>query len=332
MSKMMENRTTILSAKNNFGKIFWPVSEALENLLSTSVRDNTVTKIMESKNIEIGASSQSATTPSMIRDVIRIARSSYRIPEFSGIGMELGSGIGLFGIVVAEDKKVDAILSIELVKSFVTKVIPEAASQILKSNCNKVIPVYGSFEDIKIDNDQIDFALQIESLHHADSLDLAASETFRVLKPGGFLLSVDRSHPDRVSDKTLNKLLDHFYPESFLTKRGYPTGIKLTRRQNGEHEIRDCEWKKSFENVGFVTETFRFISPKLKIWHVKKRLACLFLSQTKKGRNIEIPIRTGIIRGYLLQLIGIRKSIFGAIAKGKQERWMTVMVFRKPLK
>ena len=328
----METSETILSAKTGHKQIFWPVSEELENLLSTSVRETTVTKILESENIEIGASSQSSTTASMLRDVLRIAKDSYNIPELSGIGMELGAGIGLLGIVAAEDEKVDAILSIELVKSFVTRVIPEAASQILKSNSNKIIPVYGSFEDIQIDSNQIDFALQIESLHHADSLDLAASETFRVLKPGGFLLSIDRSHPDKVSDKTLKKLLDHVYPDSFLIKRGYPSGVKLTRRENGEHEIRDYEWKRSFENVGFVTETFRFISPKLEIWHVKKRLACLFLSYTRKGRNIEIPIRKGIIRGYLLQLVGIRKSFYGAIAKGKQERWMTVMVFRKPIK
>jgi ubiquinone/menaquinone biosynthesis C-methylase UbiE len=326
----MENTLTIQNAKKNKEILFWPVSEQLEDLLSTSVRDTTVNRIMEQENIEMGAISQSSTTPSMLRDLLSVANASYNLPKLHGVGIELGAGIGLLGIVAAENSKVEAILSIEVVKSFVTNVIPEAAFQILKSNSNKIIPVYGSFEDIKIESNQIDFALQIESLHHADSLDLAASETFRVLKPGGFLLSIDRSHPDNVSDKTLTELLDHVYPEGFLVKRGYPTNIKLTRRENGEHEIRDLEWKKSFENAGFVTETFKFISPKLEMWHVKKRFACLFLMWTKKGRNIKIPIRKGVIRGYILQLLGIKKSMFGAIAKGNQERWMTVMVFRKP--
>jgi SAM-dependent methyltransferase len=319
----MENILTIQNAKKNKETLFWPVSEQLEDLLSTSVRETTVNRILEQGNIEMGASSQSATTASMLRDLLSVANASMNIPELHGVGIELGAGIGLLGIVAAENSKVDAILSIELVKSFVTNVIPEAAFQILKSNSNKI-------EDIQIESNQIDFALQIESLHHADSLDLAASETFRVLKPGGFLLSIDRSHPDNVSNKTLTELLDHVYPEGFLVKRGYPANIKLTRRENGEHEIRDFEWKKSFENAGFVTETFEFISPKLEMWHVKKRLACLFLMWTSKGHNIKIPIRKGIIRGYILQLLGIQKSLFGAIAKGKQERWMTVMVFRKP--
>lgn len=104
----------------------------------------------------------------------------------------------------------------------------------------------------------------------------------------------------------------------------------MSRRENGEHEIRDSEWINTFEQSGFVTETFNFIAPKLTFWHVKKRIACLVLRWTSKGKQIEIPIRSGVIRGFFLQKLGIRNSYFGSIAIGLQPRWKTVMVFRKP--
>jgi ubiquinone/menaquinone biosynthesis C-methylase UbiE len=328
----METRQSILEASQNQKTLFWPVPKELEQVASTTAREDSIVRVMESDDIEVGAASQGSSTPSMLRDIFDIASKSYGTPELSGIGLELGAGIGLLGIVAAENKSVEAILALELVKPFVERAIPAAAKQILGKDHKKIIPVYGSFEDIKISDNQIDFALQIESLHHADYLDKAAKETFRVLKPGGFLYSIDRSHPDKVSDKTLKKLLDHVYPYGFLIKRGYPTDLKMTRRENGEHEIRDKEWKKSFEDAGFTTEIFKFVAPKLEFWHVKKRLACLFLSWTPKGKQIEIPIRSGVIRGYILQKLGVRKTILGSIAKGKQERWMTVMIFRKPIK
>ena len=326
----VETRDSILEASQNQKSLFWPVPKELEQVASTTAREDSIVRVMESDNIEIGAASQGSSTPSMLRDILDIAHKSYKTPELSGIGLELGAGIGLLGIVAAESKKVEAILALELVKPFVERAIPAAAKQILKENHKKIIPVYGSFEDIKIADNQIDFALQIESLHHADYLDTAAKETFRVLKPGGFLFSIDRSHPNSVSDKTLKKLLDHVYPYGFLIKRGYSTDLKMTRRENGEHEIRDKEWKKAFVDAGFRTETFKFVAPKLELWHVKKRLACLFLRWTPRGKRIEIPIRKGVTRGFVLQKLGVRKSILGSIAKGKQERWMTIMIFRKP--
>jgi SAM-dependent methyltransferase len=326
----MLTREGILKLESSHNFFCWPVPKVLEDLQTTQVREQTVQRILQFEDIEFGAASQSATTPSMLRDILKVSQDSFGIPQMEGVGIELGAGIGLFGIVVAENEKVDKLLTIELVRPFVDLVIPAAARSLLKDKFSKIIPVYGSFEDMKILDNQIDFAIQIESLHHAESLHLAAKETYRVLKSGGFLLSIDRSHPDNVSDETLTKLLDHVYPDGFLTKRGYPIGIKLTRRDNGEHEIRDKEWKTAFEDAGFKTEIFKFVAPTLKLWHVKKRLACLFLYWTKRGRRIEIPIRKGILRGFLLQFLGIRRSFFGAIAKGKQERWMTVMVFRKP--
>jgi len=162
-------------------------------------------------------------------------------------------------------------------------------------------------------------------------LQKSADELFRILKPGGFLFSLDRSHPDSVSDETLKGLLDHQYPKSWLEHHGYPSEKPMSRRENGEHEIRDSEWKRTFENAGFVTETFKFIAPTLKFWNVKKRIACLAFKWTPMGKKIKIPVRSGVIRGYILQRIGVRNSYFGSITIGLQPRWKTVMVFRKPL-
>jgi SAM-dependent methyltransferase len=313
------------------GSFEWRVPADLEENLSTTAREKSVSKVISQGGVRAGAILQGAVLPEVLQDIIKVSQKSFKTPKFKGVGIELGAGLGLLGIVSAESPEVEALISIEICRTFVTDAIPAAAKELLGGNSNKVIPTYGSFEDYEIEDGEIDFAVQIESLHHSYDLKKAAEELFRILKPGGFLYSLDRSHPDSVDDQTLKGLLDHQYPKSWLEHHGYPSEKPMSRRENGEHEIRDSEWKRTFESAGFVTETFKFIAPKLKLWNVKKRVACLVLRWTPLGKRIKIPVRSGVIRGYIFQNLGIRNSYFGSIAIGLQPRWKTVMVFRKPL-
>lgn len=313
------------------GSFEWRVPAELEENLSTTAREISVSKVISQGGVRAGAILQGAVLPEVLHDVIKVSQESFKTPKFKGVGVELGAGLGILGIVASESPQVEAMVSIEICRTFVTEGIPAAANELLGKNSNKIIPTYGSFEEFEIANGEIDFAVQIESLHHSYDLKKAAEELFRILKPGGFLYSIDRSHPDSVDDQTLKGLLDHQYTKTWLEYHGYPSDKPMSRRENGEHEIRDYEWKRTFESAGFVTETFKFIAPKLELWNVKKRMAWLVLRWTPLGKRIKIPVRSGVIRGYILQNLGIRKSYFGSIVIGLQPRWETVMVFRKPL-
>lgn len=326
----LETKSTLLEAAASKKTLFWKVPKDLEDELSTTARDLSVAKVIAQGNVEAGAALQGAVGPGTLSDLIELTQKSYKTPKFAGVGLELGAGLGLLGIVAAKAADVEAVVSLEICKTFVTSAIPSAANELLGSNSYKIIPTYGSFEDYEIGDNQIDFAVQIESLHHAYNLKKAAEELFRILKPGGFLYSLDRSHPDAVEDETLKGLLDHVYPKDWLIHHGYPSDKPMTRRENGEHEIRDKEWKQVFQDAGFKVEVFRYVAPKLTFWHVKKRLACLFLRRTPLGKDIKIPIRSGVVRAYIFQQFGIRRSILGSVAVGLQPRWKTVMVFRKP--
>ncbi len=327
----MENSNSIKALARIGGAYEWHVPAELEENPSTTAREKSVSKVISQGGVRAGAILQGAVLPEVLQDLIEISQKSFKTPEFRGVGIELGAGLGLLGIVSSKSPQVEALISIEICRTFVTDAIPAAAKELLGADSKKIIPTYGSFEDYEITDGEIDFAVQIESLHHSYDLKKAAEELFRILKPGGFLYSLDRSHPNSVSNETLNGLLDHQYPKSWLEHHGYPSEKPMSRRENGEHEIRDSEWKQAFENAGFVTETFKSIAPKLKLWNVKKRLACLVLKWTPLGKRIKIPARSGVIRGFVMQSLGIRNSYFGSVAIGLQPRWKTVMVFRKPL-
>ena len=326
----METNKTIKELARIGGAYKWHVPSELEENISTTAREKSVAKVISQGSVRAGAALQGAVQPEVLQDLIKISQKSFNTPDFRGVGIELGAGLGLLGIVISKSPQVEALVSLEICKTFVTDAIPAAAKELLGSDAKKIIPTYGSFLNYEISDNEIDFAVQIESLHHSYDLQKAADELFRILKPGGFLFSLDRSHPDSVSKDTLNSLLDHEYPKSWLEHHGYPTEQPMSRRENGEHEIRDSEWRNTFEKSGFVTESFNFIAPKLQLWNVKKRIACLVLKWTPKGKKIKIIARSGVIRGYCLQKLGIRNSYFGSVAIGLQPRWKTVIVFRKP--
>ncbi len=59
-----------------------------------------------------------------------------------------------------------------------------------KIDTSKVGLILGSFYDIKLDDNSLDFAFVSEALHHADDLEKILSEIHRVLKPGGVVINI----------------------------------------------------------------------------------------------------------------------------------------------
>lgn len=177
-----------------------------------------------------------------------------KLTPLKGIGLELGAGCGVMSTVFAKDGDVDMILGVEVVDSMVHKIMPKVASGYLGNDAHKMVPVLGTFDDLLIPDESVDFIVEMDSIHHSHNLKQTFAESFRVLKKGGIMIFLDRCHPDYVTDKKVKELLDVIYTEDWINHNFYPPGSVLTRRENGEHEYRKKEWTDAIIDTGFAVE------------------------------------------------------------------------------
>jgi ubiquinone/menaquinone biosynthesis C-methylase UbiE len=182
--------------------------------------------------------------------MVRLAVRHLGVKPFRGVGLEAGAGCGLLSSIVARDPAVEKVFAIEICEEMCRRIIPKMANWVLGAAAHKVIPVWGSFDDVELPDNSVDFIVEIDSLHHADDLEQTLRECARVLKPGSQMLCFDRCHPDTVTDEQVDEMLSVVYSEDFLRKNCYPPGVRLTRRDNGEHEYRFFEWKRAFDRSG----------------------------------------------------------------------------------
>jgi ubiquinone/menaquinone biosynthesis C-methylase UbiE len=174
---------------------------------------------------------------------------------FHGRGIELGAGCGVLSATVAKRPTVRNIIALEVCTPQTELLIPKVAKGILGAKgAEKVIPVAGTFDTLEIPAESLDFTVEIHSLHHSGDLNRTLRECARVLKPGGISIWFDRVQPDTMTDAEVEALLDKVYSRDFLIANAYPPDVRLTRRENGEHEYRLFEWKGAIEAAGLKLE------------------------------------------------------------------------------
>lgn len=169
--------------------------------------------------------------------------------QVKGIGVELGAGsAGLSRTFIQNNKSsIELIYGVEIVSGVVEHLQTKVAMDVKP----KLTPVVGSFDDLKLEDNSVDFIIELDSLHHSNNLDITLKEAFRVLKPGGKLIAFDRVQFNALTNAQVKFMLDRVYPVSFLEQYDLPTNMILTRRENGEHEITEDQWKKAISGAGF---------------------------------------------------------------------------------
>ncbi len=229
--------------------IRWPVPQELQSSAAVEYRTDFAQTLAKRSVPEIISSYVYMSASSMDRMLALASRHLLSEP-LGGVGIELGAGCGLLASVVAKKKAVETVLAVEVCEQMASLVIPKVASFVLGKEANKIVPVVGSFDYLRLPANSVDFAVEIDSFHHSDNLSVTLSECARVLKPGGLLLCFDRSHPNTVTDDDVEQMLSQVYSREFLLANSYPPDIVLTRRGNGEHEYRLFEWKSAFDTAG----------------------------------------------------------------------------------
>ena len=237
-------------------------------------------------------------------ELLEILDKCEEITNFSptGVGVELGSGCAAISVELARhNPKIDRIYAIEIVP----EIVEYAAIPLIQMNQveETVIPIVGNFDQIELQEKSIDFIIEFDSLHHSFDLAKTISESARILKPGGKLLAIDRSHWG--SSKTRRAELENtVYSRKFLTDRGLNENISVTRAENGEHEYLLSEYLKAFQEAGFYKTDWVFlIDPKLSV--IKQGLISAVPSWLRKNTKY-FYVQTWPLRKLLIPIIMMR--------------------------
>lgn len=225
-----------------------------------------------------------------------------------GAGIELGAGCAAISVeLVLNNPEIDKIYAIEIVPEIV-EIAQKNLIQIHELS-SKIIPVVGSFDDIKQSDDSIEFAVEFDSFHHSFDLKKTISESFRVLKLGGKLIIIDRSHWN-TDKKRRTELENQVYSEKFLIDRGWDKSKRITRSDNGEHEYLLSEYLTAIKDAGFREVSWnQFIDPS---WSFIK-LSIIstipsFIRKNTKYSYIQMwPMYKTLIPVLLMRIFGVKK-------------------------
>jgi ubiquinone/menaquinone biosynthesis C-methylase UbiE len=184
-------------------------------------------------------------------DVVRLLSEVPGVTNaFRGVGADLGGGVGCISASVATLAPVDRIYCIEIVESAVTLAHPVVIGTILGASRAKVMSVVGDFDCLELPDESLDFAIIWDALHHSRDPVTTLREGWRVLKPSGRLIVVDRGHNNATPDEEINRMLGIQYSREWLIKNYRDPGVPFTRREYGEHEYRWREWERFFSASG----------------------------------------------------------------------------------
>ncbi len=163
--------------------------------------------------------------------------------------VDMCSGSGVFGIALAKVLGGKGIIHfVDIVGEYHETAINY--TELILGNNYEPITHTSSAESTSIPDNSIDIILEVNGFHHVPSLSKAVRESERILKTDGLFLGLDRIHENNVSDQQLNALLDAEYSSAWLKEYNY-VDQKLTRRENGEGEIRLLEWEHALINANF---------------------------------------------------------------------------------
>jgi ubiquinone/menaquinone biosynthesis C-methylase UbiE len=189
-------------------------------------------------------------TPPQIEQLISLVPGAW--DSFYGIGIDLGGGVGCISSTIASKSEVEKLYCVELVDDVVRLCHPIVKKEILKEKEHKVISVVGDYNQLQLESHSIDFAVAWGSLHHATDPVTTLRECRRVLKPAGQFVVIERAHNNSTSDTEIERLLNIVYSVEFLKRTYRDSSLKLTRRDNGEHEYRYRDWERFFQKAGFL--------------------------------------------------------------------------------
>ncbi|GAB4310458.1 MAG: hypothetical protein Kow0069_10660 [Promethearchaeota archaeon] len=192
-------------------------------------------------------------------DCLRFLRESVGV-EIGGVVVEIGAGTGIYSCLLSRYQNVKKVYVLDYSPACVERLFPFVASRfgLSEGEMAKLYPVVGSFDEMELPDESVDFVVAFGALHHSEDRHRTLEEVYRVLKLGGYLVAVDRAAENTTTNAELAARLDVEYSAEFKRAMGYEPDQRYTRRMNSEHEPLMAEWEYLLSLVGFKHWVFWF--------------------------------------------------------------------------
>ncbi len=244
-----------------------------------------------------------------------------------GTGVEVGAGPAIFSnSVIRLFPNIDKIYAIEISPDVIE--LQKLICQKLNT-CNKIRHVVGDFNDMKLEDNSLDFILDFDSIHHSDDMSSTFKQISKKLKKNGVLICFDRGMPNHVPKKQIDYLLNIEYNDEYKLENGLPLHKSYKRFMAGEHEpyIRDWENLANKNNLDLNI----YIFTKKKLWSFLKLLFGLIPFTIRdligKGKNLNTHIP--LLVNYFFNInISSKLTVFNLNSKLKSKKIpLSKMVF-----
>jgi SAM-dependent methyltransferase len=170
---------------------------------------------------------------------------------FSGTVLEIGAGTGWCSSLISAFPRVEKIYCSDYDPFAVGTLMPRV-QKALAADIAKIVRVLGSYNKMPLIN-EVDTVISIGALHHSENLFATLAESFKALKPGGWLIATEPAYPDTETNAELEARYKKEDPNS-REKYG-----RVTRHEdNSDHYYRVCEFLAAAYNAKFDVHAFLF--------------------------------------------------------------------------
>ncbi|MBX4211227.1 MAG: class I SAM-dependent methyltransferase [Candidatus Yanofskybacteria bacterium] len=276
---------------------YWPINQELKKEAEENYRTNFALSLKDKDPLSIIRElTFDGVTPEMTVEKIErlfdyVERNFLKKP-IAGVGVEVGAGPLTFSSILAKRSGIQKMYGVEICQPIVETLFPKVSQYVLNGNSDKVVGVVGSFDEMQLPDNSVDFVFDFFSLHHSLDIAVTIKELHRVLKPGGFVLCFDKARPNRYTDAELDELLDSVYGSSYNKQFGLSPDVRMTRRLNGEREYRLNDWKTTFLGAGFTKFDDAYLARTIggtNVAHVIKKVIAFFPPLLQRVVNPLLP-------------------------------------------
>jgi SAM-dependent methyltransferase len=170
--------------------------------------------------------------------------------SFSGTVLEIGAGSGWCSSLLSTVPRVDKVYCSDYDSVSVEILMPQV-QRALGADTSKIQRVFGSFNSLPLEN-EIDLIVSIGALHHSENLYVTLTESFKALKPGGWLVASEPTYPDAETNQQVNARYKKVDPTS-LKRYGRVT----LHEENSDHYYRISEFVTASLSAKF--DVFPFV-------------------------------------------------------------------------
>lgn len=192
--------------------------------------------------------------------------------KLEGVGIDLAAGNLWAAPHLLKDSWVKKLYCLEYSKYRLFTIGPKVLEH-YKVPKEKVVLVYGSFYDLHLPDNSLDFAFLSAAFHHADNPDLLLNEIKRVLKPSGVIIIIGEcpvsyakaflKHMAKfIISKTISvKAQQKIFKRTFAVKKDtlIPTNIDFIapEQELGDHYYVLAFYKSLFRKYNFTYKIIR---------------------------------------------------------------------------